>query len=70
MTLTKENPDVEKKVLAEYTGLQPDLLARIKWGDWTTELPEASTTQMLDTMLAYGFVKSVPKYSDIYWNGS
>lgn len=69
ITLTKANPDVEKKVLAQFTGLSPDLLNRITWGEWTTTLPEGSTDQMLNTMLSYGFVKSVPKFSDIYWDG-
>lgn len=67
--LANDNPDVVNKVVPEYSGLDASLLSKITWGKWTTELPEKSTTEMLDTMLEYGFVKSVPKFSDIYWDG-
>jgi len=70
--LTEDNPDIMYKVIAEYSGLDPALLKAITWGKWTTELDEANTMEMLNTMLKYGFVKAIPEFSQIYWedNGS
>jgi NitT/TauT family transport system substrate-binding protein len=68
--LAEENPDVVREVVAEYTGLAPDLLDRITWGEYTTEIPEESTMEMLETMLEFGFVKAIPEFSDIVWDGN
>lgn len=68
--LTKANPDIEKKVIAEYTGFEPSLIERVTWGEYATDLPEKSTTEMLAALLEFGFVRSVSSFEDIYWDGN
>jgi NitT/TauT family transport system substrate-binding protein len=67
--LTEENPDVLMKLLPEITGLDTTLLKQITWGKPAIELPEESTMTMLAAMLKHGFVKAVPKFDQIYWDG-
>jgi NitT/TauT family transport system substrate-binding protein len=67
---TRAQPSLARDVIPEYTELEPDVVASIGLPEYGTEAPEESMTKMLEQMKANGWIKRVPPYDDLVWDGT
>lgn len=67
---TAADPELARAVIPEYTELKPAAAKEIGLPIYSTELEESSVTKMLDQMKSYGWMKEVPAFGDIVWDGN
>jgi NitT/TauT family transport system substrate-binding protein len=65
-----DNPDIVAEVVPGYTGMEPELFEQISKPQWTTEIDEANTLEMLNAMLEQEFIGAVPEWDQLYWDGT
>lgn len=68
--LVNGDEQLARDAIPTYTELKPDVAATIGLPDYTVDSPEDSINPMLQQMKEYGWIKSVPAYDDIVWDGS
>jgi NitT/TauT family transport system substrate-binding protein len=62
-------PKLLRQVIPKYTGMSPKAAELITIPDYITKFGPGSLGPMLKQMTKYGWIKTPPAFTDIYWNG-
>ena len=64
----RKNPDDARRLIAEFTGAKPELVAAIPLDDWSTALSAADVAETLKVMKQEGMLKKELEISDMIHN--
>jgi NitT/TauT family transport system substrate-binding protein len=68
--LIADDEDAARAVIPDFTELKPDVIKTIGLPVFTTDAPEDSVNPMLEQMKSLGWIKKIPAYNDIVWDGN
>ena len=69
VTTAMARPKLTKQIIPKYTGISGDVAKLITVPEYITSMPAKALGPMLVTMKKYGWIKIIPSYNEIVWNG-
>jgi len=67
--IAARNQSLSRQTVLKYTGIDNQTALKVTLPEFTTSLTAKSLGAVLLHMKRYGFLKTIPSFNEIYWNG-